>query len=944
MHTPGEATAGSRRARRPRVLAGLAVAGLTVSLIGPAPASATTASTDPSEGEHVVISEVYTTGAGADAAFNERFIELHNSGDEAVVLDGWSVSYRPASRGEENLTPSGHVTLSGTIEPGGHYLIANPGLSAGDGADLPAPDARLSGSTAIRDGVIWLSSTEERLDVPLGDVQDHEDVVDLIGYGGANTYETAAAPSPSNGSDVRSIARADEAVDTDDNSADFTLSEAITPTNSAGEQAVHEPEETERQDPRELEINEIPRSLDPAENELLEQPVTVRGVVTAAYPSGGLDGFTVQTEGTGGDLDLDAHEASDGIFVYSPWRADDVEVGDFVEVTADVTTYSGQVQLSLYPGSAQTPEHEFALIEDEPHEEVKPAVVAIPETDAERESLLGMLIDPQGTYTVTDHYTLNQFGEIGIVLGDEPLINPTSAHRPGPEADALAEENAQRIIYLDDAATTTFHRSPGWDQELPYLSADEPVRIGAEVEWHNTVVLDRRFDQWRLQPTGHLTPETADAVQPAGFEDTRAGRETPAERDGDLRIAGFNVLNYFVTLGEDEQGCEYHADRDGEPTTADWCEVRGAWSTESFERQQAKIVDAINAMDADVVALQEMENSARFTDDADRDLAHARLVEALNEDLGTQTWEFVASPEATPAPEDEDVIRNGFIYRADAVEPVGDSVILFEEGVAEIMTPELESFDLAQVYSNAREPLAQQFQPVDGDAEDGFIAIVNHFKSKGSAPDGGPNADSGDGQGAWNADRVEQARALVAFADALTEDTGTDSIFLMGDFNSYEKEDPLQEILDAGFSNISAETGQHSYMFDGQVGSLDHLFASEAAAESVSQAEIWNINAVEPIALEYSRYNGNASDLFRADLWRSSDHDPIVADLRLSGADDPEGGEDGSGDDGSAGPPRGPGNSNGQGNGPGEGRGHERVDHPGNGPGQNNGNGNGRHG
>ncbi|GAA3060457.1 MULTISPECIES: ExeM/NucH family extracellular endonuclease [Actinomycetes] len=943
MHTPGDTTP---RSRRPRMIAGLAAAGLAVSLIGPAPASATTTSADASEasdGEHVVISEVYTTGAGADAAFNERFIELHNPGDEAVDLDGWSVSYRPASRGEENLTPSGHVALSGTIEPGGHYLIANPGLSAGDGADLPDPDARLSGGTAIRDGVIWLSSTEERLDVPLGDVQDHEDVVDLIGYGGANTYETAAAPSPSNGSDVRSIARADEAVDTDDNSADFALSETITPTNSAGEQAVHEPEESERQDPAELEINEIPRSVDPAENELLEQPVTVRGVVTAAYPTGGFDGFTLQTEGTGGDLDLDAHEASDGIFVYSPWRADDVEVGDFVEITADVTTYSGQVQLSLYPGSSQTPEHEFALIADEPHEEVKPAVVEIPETDAERESLLGMLIDPQGTYTVTDHYTLNQFGEIGIVLGDEPLINPTSAHRPGPEADAHAEENAQRIIYLDDAATTNFNRSPGWDEELPYLTAEDPVRVGAEMLWENTVVMDRRFDQWRLQPTGHLTPETADAVQPARFEDTRVGRETPMERDGDLRIAGFNVLNYFVTLGEDEEDCEYYTDRHGEPTTADWCEVRGAWSTESFERQQAKIVDAINAMDADVVALQEMENSVHFTDDADRDLAHERLVGALNDDLGTGSWEFVASPEATPTPEDEDVIRNGFIYRADAVEPVDESVILFEEGVAEIMTPELESFDLAQVYSNAREPLAQQFQPVDGEDEDRFIAIVNHFKSKGSAPDGGPNADSGDGQGAWNADRVEQARALVAFADALTEDTGTDSIFLMGDFNSYEKEDPLQEILDAGFSNISAETGQHSYMFDGQVGSLDHLFASEAAAESVSQAEIWNINAVEPIALEYSRYNGNASDLFRADLWRSSDHDPIVADLRLSGADDPEGGEDGSGDDGSAGPPRGPGNSNGQGHGPGEGRGHERVDHPGNGPGQNNGNGNGRH-
>lgn len=660
-------------------------------------------------------------------------------------------------------------------------------------------------------------------------------------------------------------------------------------------------------EPSQLEINEIPRSTDPEENDHLEQSVTVRGVVTAAYPTGGFDGFALQTEGTGGDVELADHTASDGIFVYSPWRAEDVEIGDFLEITADVTTYSGQVQLSLYPGSQQTPDHQIDRL-DEPFEAVKPAVVEIPEDPEQRESLLGMLLDPQGSYTVTDHYTLNQYGEIGITAGDEPLINPTSVHRPGAEAEALAEENAERLIYLDDAASTAFHRSPGWDQELPYLTAEAPVRVGADVEWQNPVVMDFRFDQWRLQPTGHLTPQSAEAVQPAEFADTREGSRTPKDRDDDLRIAGFNVLNYFVTLGEDEEGCDYHSDRDGNPTTTDWCEVRGAWSSESFDRQEAKIVDAVNALDADVVALQEMENSARFTDDADRDLAHERLVQALNADLGTETWAHVASPETTPEPEEEDVIRNGFIYRADAVEPVGESVILFEEGVADILTPELEEKDLAEIYSNAREPLAQEFQPVDGDEDDRFIAIVNHFKSKGSAPEDGPNADSGDGQGAWNADRVEQARGLIAFADALEEDTGTDRIFLMGDFNSYEMEDPLQEFVADGYTNVSAETGQHSYLFDGQVGSLDHLFASEEALEAVTQSEIWNINAVEPIALEYSRFNGNASELFTADLWRSSDHDPILADIRLEGGSAPD-------DEDGTWPPRGPGNNNGNGHG-----------------------------
>ncbi|GAB3179804.1 hypothetical protein GCM10027060_08230 [Nesterenkonia halophila] len=945
---------GPRRFRSRGPAAVVAGAGLTAALLAPVSASAApqqpaeteqtsqtsqTELTAQQESADVVISEVYTTGAGTDAAFDQRFIELQNTGETAVDLSGWSINYRPSSRGEDSLTPSGHTDLSGTVEPGGHYLISNPGLSAGDGQALPQPDEHLGGTTAMRDGIIWLSDSDQPIDVPLGDVQDVEGVVDLLGYGDANTVETAAADSVSGSSDVRSMVRTD-GVDTDDNSADFTLSSTITPTNSAGEQIVHEgggenggSGESDRNEPVELTIDEIPRSLDASENELLEQPVTVSGVVTAAYPTGGFDGFVVQTPGTGGDVDLDEHTASDAVFVYSPWQVGEVSVGDHVELTADVTTYSGQVQLSLYAGSDQTPEHALAQL-DEPAEAIKPAVVEFPETEAARQSLAGMLIDPQGSYTVTDNYTLNQYGELGVVAGSEPLSTPTDVVAPGEQSQALAAENAERLFYLDDGSSTNLSRSPGWDQELPYITSEDPVRIGAEVQWEQPVIVDHRYDEWRLQPTGHLTGETAEQVQPASIEDTRAGEQQPAAPEGDVRLASFNVLNYFVHLGEDEQGCDYYSDRDGEPTTTDWCTARGAYSQESFERQQTKIVSAINALDADVVALQEIENSAHFTEDADRDLAIQNLVDALNADAGSAEWAAVASPEETPAVGDEDVIRNGFIHRVDAVEPVGDSRILFDEGIDDIMTDELSALDIESIFSNAREPLAQQFQPVDGDEDDRFFAIVNHLKSKGSAPDDGPNAETGDGQGAWNAARQEQAGALDAFADALAADTGTERVFLMGDFNSYTQEDPMQVLADGGFSNLAADVGD-SYAYDGQVGSLDHVLGTEAAAASVVQTDIWNINSVEPIAAEYSRYNGSATDLYAPDQWRASDHDPVIVDIALDsedGSDDGSGG-DGSGEDGSGNPS--------PGQGPPEGKGHNRDDHPGNGPGQNNGSGNG---
>ena len=66
---------------------------------------------------------------------------------------------------------------------------------------------------------------------------------------------------------------------------------------------------------------------------------------------------------------------------------------------------------------------------------------------------------------------------------------------------------------------------------------------------------------------------------------------------------------------------------------------RGAATQVSFERQEAKELEAINTMDADVVSLEEVENSVKLYDpaidgpghpDANRDDALIRLVEQLN--------------------------------------------------------------------------------------------------------------------------------------------------------------------------------------------------------------------------------------------------------------------------------------------------------------------------
>ena len=325
---------------------------------------------------------------------------------------------------------------------------------------------------------------------------------------------------------------------------------------------------------------------------------------------------------------------------------------------------------------------------------------------------------------------------------------------------------------------------------------------------------------------------------------------------GEYSIASFNVLNYFTTLGEDVAGCSAYTDIYGNGVSARDCKVRGAYSQAAFEDQQAKIVDAINRLDVSVLGLEEIENTYAVTGDvARRDEALRTLVDALNAAGGN--WAFVESP--TELGTDEDVIRVAFIYNKAEVEPVGESRI----------------FDDPAFTGTARQPLAQEFKPVGADDSKSFVAIVNHFKSKGSVANG--DADTGDGQGNNAQVRVAQSTALI---DALKEqdDWANKPTFIVGDLNSYSREDAVRYLEQEGFSNIASrrEFDNASYQFAGQLGSLDHVMGNEAAMKLVKDAAVWNINADESVAFEYSRRNYNVQDFFEADNpFRSSDHDPV---------------------------------------------------------------------
>jgi len=148
------------------------------------------------------------------------------------------------------------------------------------------------------------------------------------------------------------------------------------------------------------------------------------------------------------------------------------------------------------------------------------------------------------------------------------------------------------------------------------------------------------------------------------------------------------------------------------------------------------------------------------------------------------------------------------------------------------------------------------------------------------------------GQGNASPDRVAQATALRDWVPSIAADTGTEAILLLGDFNSYSQEDPMQVLYEAGYANATdtdaAETPEYSYSFSGLSGSLDHVLANGAALEALTGVDTWNINSGESVAMEYSRFNNHGTDFHLAGPFRSSDHDPVKIGLDLV-ADAPEG-------------------------------------------------------
>ncbi len=601
--------------------------------------------------------------------------------------------------------------------------------------------------------------------------------------------------------------------------------------------------------------------------------VTVEGVVVANFQGASkLQGFFLEEE----DADWDADpNTSEGVFVFCGTCSTAVAEGQRVKATGVVSEFNAMTEITASSaGSVVVTDAANHLAEVTPSPIDLPIAGVVNDFYEAREGMKVTFVD---TLTMSEYFELGRFGQIVLYEGGRPRqfteANPPSA----PGLTAYADALSRREVILDDEnnAQEAYLSSADGNQAVFYPRANAGFSVGTQgTDFFRggdlvnglTGVLHWSFpgfgaDTWRIRPT---------AADPATFTVANPRPVTPPNVGGAIHVVGMNLLNYFTTIDSTS------SNNSGPCGPSGTLDCRGADSVAELNRQRERASIVVCTLNADIFAFMELENttaSATITD----------LLGAINTRCGgAHPYAYVN----TGGTLGTDAIRVQQIYRTGIVSPVGSPLV-----------------DLDPVHN--RPPTAQTFDVVDAANPafgQRFTVIANHFKSKG-CPGTGADADAGDGQGCFNGTRTAQATRLLTWINStVLPAAGDPDVVLLGDFNSYAKEDPVTTLITGGYTDLETffhGANAYSYLFDGQLGHLDYGFASTSMLPQITGADAWHINADE---VELFDYNDEIKDTGEATFeekpdgsalapprvvfqpatpYRASDHDPVLVGLFL---------------------------------------------------------------
>ena len=631
---------------------------------------------------------------------------------------------------------------------------------------------------------------------------------------------------------------------------------------------------------------------------ITEQDFHVQGVISAV--TGGLTkGFYLQAL-----MPDEDPQTSEGLFVDTNQSQSEFKPGDIVCVKGKVQEFYERTQLKAENNQwVKLDEQEIPAAHNI---EMLPSDANFAATLERYEGMLVNLapaLDMRVTRTFGFDYKAKRNN---MVLAQGQInLHPNQKFAPGSaEANAQNEANQKRRLFVESDQKAANGKVPYYPEfGKPSLnqdgSTDDYIRIDDTLSGIEGVI-SYSFGEYRLIATNTLTKDNF-------VRNDKRTQQVEIER-GNLRVATFNVLNYFNS--------PYGGDQNLDGSN------RGAKSVEEFERQQTKIVEALYKLDADIVGLMEIENNG-----FGKSGAIAQLVDQLNDRVGFKQYAYVSldtNHDGRTNEEDfvgSDVITNGLIYRPRIAELLSSKVIALPSQLA------------PPVYDNngnviedgknyQRNAIASTFKVNDEE----LTIAVNHLKSKGStcwedaAPidKGGQGEEDKDKQGSCENFRVA---AAVALGEALESIEGHKII--VGDLNAYGMEDPVRVLTDLNGGSVKAARNTYidgepqfgdegavitksygylnavalnhqdswSYSYNDEVGALDHILMSPSLYKKEGflkqrrfvDATDWHINGGESKLFDYT--NKFKGDLPKYnDHFRASDHDPAVLELNMGGA------------------------------------------------------------
>lgn len=556
----------------------------------------------------------------------------------------------------------------------------------------------------------------------------------------------------------------------------------------------------------------------------------VEAVVVATFQGPNqIGGYFVQEEDTDADADS---LTSEGLRVFD--TANTPSVGDVVRIRGSVTEFFDLTELNNVIDFAVCGSGGVATA----------ATVSLPVTSVDDfERYEGMAVTFPQTLVISEYFNFDRFGE--IVLSTDRQYQPTAVFEPGSvDAANLAQANLLSRIKLDDGRGNQ-NPDPAIHPNGSDFDLDNMFRGGDTLD-NVTGVMDYNFSEYKIQLT-----------QGADFTEENPRPAQPNDVGGSLKVASFNVLNYFTTL---DYPTGDPLDNKCGPLENQECRGADADQPLEFSRQRDKIIAALTAIDADVVGLIEIENHPG-------DIPTADLVDGLNGVMGAGTYDYVATGAIGT-----DAIRVAFIYKPATVSLVGNFAVLDDPSFTD---------PLGYGEEKSRPALAQTF--MDNDTGGIFTAVVNHLKSKGSACGFG---DDDPEQGNCNLTRALGAQALIDWLATDPTRSGDEDVLIIGDLNAYDKEDPIDALIAGEYTDIVKQyQGEYaySYVFNGQLGYLDHALAIADLTDEVTGVTLWHINADEPDLIDYdTSFKQDAQDdIYAPDAYRSSDHDPVIVGLDL---------------------------------------------------------------